>query len=119
MTPDFLAPDATLGITRVSDCVEAGSDRRWVGNDSSQRNRNGVIHLAESPLTLALAWREYREAAEHAIGTFRLDLHRLLEARVIRLENEASVRVRIIHQHSGEIVLQTRLSAPGVLLGRL
>lgn len=107
------------GIVQTSALVDPGADRIWIGNDASLRNHNAVLDLDRSRFSLALGWRERRDSPIHPVGTFDIDLHKLLDADLIRLEREGAVRMRFIHLRDGHIALQRRLNAPRVLLRRL
>jgi hypothetical protein len=109
---------ADSGISHVPAAALGASDRNWVGNDDSQRNQHGVVALSESPILLSLSWRESKDQPAKAVGTFRLHLDVLLANRLIRVEDERSVRVRFFHDDDGNIYLQSKLSEPRVLVGR-
>jgi hypothetical protein len=92
--------------------LKDSTDRRWIGNDESQRNHNGVIPLADSPLTLALSWRAGKGKPAVVVAVMELDLERLLAGGFIRSEAPDSVRVRFFHDSDGHVYLQTRNQAP-------
>jgi hypothetical protein len=94
--------------------LKDSADRRWIGNDESKRNHNGVIPLADSPLTLALSWRAGKGKPAVVVAVMELDLERLLAEGFIRSEKRDSVRVRFYHDSDGHVYLQTRLGEPRI-----
>jgi len=110
---------STPGIARMSDHARADADRTWTGNDDSARNHHGVIPLAASPVILSLSWKASAGSPPRPVGTFRLDLHRLLADGLIRLEAPDSVRVRFVHEPEGSIYLQVNQQGPRVFVGEI
>jgi hypothetical protein len=106
---------------RVQSADASGIRRKWTGNDESDRNHNGTVHLSESPLRLRLSWKKSPKDSAHLIGIFDLDLRRLLEAGYIHLEpkSENEVRLRFYHGWDNMIYIQVNLKAPGLPLGRM
>jgi hypothetical protein len=58
----------------------SASHRTWNGNDTSQRNHNGAVPLAEDPLDIVLNWKSSAKAIAKLVGCFRLNLPALLAA---------------------------------------
>lgn len=107
-------------VSRRVDRVPPGAKvRRWTLREDNNAHYHNVVYLSESPLFLEL-W--YRESAVHnpiAVGTFRLDLKRLLDRGLIRREGggrPGSVRLRIVRPPDGLFYVQVNSEGPRALL---
>lgn len=100
------------------------STRKWTLREDNNRHFHGVVDLTESPLNLVLSWRKTAADPVHLVGTFRLDLHELLQGGFIRHEPVGSagpkVRLRIVREPAGQFVVcandrgpRFRLTDPG------
>lgn len=96
-------------VRRVEHIDASGTCRTWTGNDESYRNHNGKVRLSESPLTINLSWKKSPREPIYFIGTFELELKRLLEDDYIRLEANSSneIRLRFYHDRDNKIYIQT------------
>ena len=86
----------------------------WADNNN---NFFGKVRLSESPLFLDLSFRETKLGARSRVGTFRLDLPKLLQGGFIRHAPIGSqgdhVLLRIVYYpETGEFFVQTKKAGP-------
>src|SRR5688572_8610330 len=93
---------------RLSERVQ--KSRQWTLRDDNGRHYHNIVRLSESPLYLALSWRETAAAAVKPVGVFRLDLRKLLAKGYIRYESEKgkgdAVRLRVVRRDDGTFCVQ-------------
>lgn len=122
MSDESYPPESMNNLVRRVQNAEASDIRRdWTGNDESNRNHNGKVHLSESPLRLRLSWKESPKHNAHLVGIFDLDLQRLLEAGYVRLDSksENELRLRFYHGWDNVIYIQANMKAPALPIGRM
>jgi hypothetical protein len=89
--------------------------RRWTLRGDNDAHHHGVVNLSESPLFLELWYRESAVQDPTGVGTFRLDLNKLLERGLIRREGSGrpgSVRLRIVRASDGIFCVQVNSKGP-------
>lgn len=77
-----------------------GVTREWTGNDGNRFHHHGIVRLDESPLKIRLYWRSSKDSTKKLIGNFLLDLHGLLKAGLVRLENQDAQKIRLRFTHT-------------------
>jgi hypothetical protein len=91
--------------------------REWTLRDDNHRHHHGEVPLSEDPLHLTLNWKATSNSQVHRVGSFRFHLRELLHAGYVRFDRgEETVRVRFVRQHDGRICLQSRSSAPALVI---
>ncbi|MGH9896809.1 MAG: hypothetical protein ACREA0_33380 [bacterium] len=99
-------------------CEPVAASRQWTLRDDNQGHHHGVVRLSESPLYLALSWKETAADPEQPVGVFRLDLRGLLEAGYIRHDPVGSsgddVRLRVVRRADGTFWIQAKDAGPAL-----
>jgi hypothetical protein len=109
---DFVRP--------ISGSESKAVSRKWIGNDRSARNHHGIVNLDERPLRIHLSWKVSPGSQVHGVGAFELDLHKLLEAQLIRRESSkpGKVRLRFWHGFDDMIYIQARPEGDALPIGQ-
>jgi hypothetical protein len=100
-------------------CERVEESRQWtLRNDAG--HHHGIVRLSESPLYLALSWKETADAPVQPVGLFRLDLRGLLAEGYIRYESEEmkgeNVRLRVVRRDDHAFCLQVNAKGPALVL---
>src|SRR5206468_8970604 len=103
------ANEATGLIEKLKEVSSGLPHREWTIRDDNNHNYHNQVSLAESPLVIKLRWRATARDSVHDVGSFRLNLPRLLARGLIREERSTrargDVRVRFVSE-GGRIYLQ-------------
>ena len=103
------------GAGRVDRVPPGANVRRWTLRGDNNGHHHGVVNLSESPLYLELRYRDSAVQDPTAVGTFRLDLNKLLERGLVRREangRPGSVRLRIVRASDGIFYVQVNSKGP-------
>ncbi len=94
--------------------------RRWIFNDASNRIYSCAVPITECPCNIRLSWKRDADAQVHLVGYFRLDLKELLDKGFIREDSKSGyVRVNMLRDDRGRILLQVSSSGPEIVLGEV
>lgn len=110
---------------QLSDCGVGEADHNWNGCDAHNANQyyRAKIELGVRPFpsrTVHLEWRREKADIPLSIGTYELNLERLVLEGLARCEHEGRFVAIIVHDSgSHELVVRLNKGAPLILLGWL
>jgi hypothetical protein len=103
------------GLSQVDRVPPGAKVRRWTLREDNDAHYHGIVNLSESPLFIELWHRESAVEDPVPVGTFRLDLKKLLDRGFIRRESggrAGSVRLRIVRASDGVFYVQVNSKGP-------
>ena len=101
----------------VSRTTFGPAKHEWTGNDDDAGEHHGTIDINEVPCYLALYWQSRSVGRTVHVGTYRLSLHRLERAGIVRAEGKRKVRLRFVREDDGVIVIQINSDGPRIPVG--
>lgn len=91
--------------------------REWTGNDDDAGHHHGLIPLNEAPCYLALYWNSRARGRTEHVGTYKINLRRLVAAEYAQEKPGRVVRVRFVRDADGTIEIRPNDSSPGLPVG--
>jgi hypothetical protein len=89
----------------------------WTANADDADHHHGLLDLNEIPCYLALYWHSKARGRTTHVGTYRLNLRRLVAGAVAQAKPSRKVRVRFVRDAHGVIAIQAKDSAPALPVG--
>lgn len=106
-------------VSRVDQTTLLQKYRRWTGNDDTDRHYHIAVPIDDDPLHINLFWRRGNSAPVEFVGTYILNVKRLLSEGYVREDGMNKVRVRICHSDDHLLYVQKRSGKPALAIGRL
>ncbi len=108
---EYPSPAHSLLVSRTN----AGPiSREWTGNGDDREDHHGLIDLNEVPCYLALYWK--RSGRTLHVGSYKLNLRRLVKAGLTRQEGK-SARLRFVRDENAIVSIQAKGDAPKLEIG--
>jgi hypothetical protein len=91
--------------------------REWTANEDEAGHHHGLIDLNEVPCYLALYWQSKRAGRTVHVGTYKLNLRRLISGGYARAEGKRNARLRFVRDDDGVVSIQINDSGPALAVG--
>lgn len=112
--PTYPDPKHALLVSRTTVGPVA---HEWTGNDDDARHHHGLLDLSEVPCYLALYWHSRARGRTVHVGTYKLNLRRLVAADYAQEKPGRKVRLRFVRDADGTIEIRPNESTPGLPVG--
>ena len=104
MPPEYPLASDSLLVARTTFGPVA---HEWTGNDDHSGHHHGLY------------WESKRAGRTVHVGTYKLNLRRLIQAGYAREETKRKARLRFVRTSNGAIVIQINDSAPSLPVGQI
>jgi hypothetical protein len=91
--------------------------REWTANDDDAGHHHGLISLNETPCYLALYWHSATKGRTVHVGSFKINLRRLVAAGYAQEKAGRKVRLRFARTDDGIIEIRANDASPGLPVG--
>ena len=111
---DYPAPEHAAMVSRTDHGPVA---HEWTANADDADHHHGLLDTNEVPCYLALYWQSKSKGRTTHVGTYRLNLRRLVAGGFAQAKPTRKVRLRFVRGADGVIAIQANAASPALPVG--